>query len=371
MKKRISAILISALLILAMLALQGCELFCEHTYGEWVTELEPTCSEEGRRGRKCTECDKVDYEAIPPTGDHHSSKWVTDKEVTCEADGEKHKVCDDCGAIFDRMTVEKAHRFENDACLHCGISVDMIFTFTYSDYKDTYSIAENEDTTTPSAVILPSTYKGKRIDSVDYLGFSSNTAIKSVTIPEGYSTIGERAFYGCSNLSYLEMPDSITDIGSGAFINCGSIKGIRLSESLKEISSGMFESCGALESIRLPESITYIRLMAFKNCTSLKEIVIPDNVVYIGGEAFRNCSSLKSAVIGKKVNEIGRWAFNSGYALQSVVFKKCDGWSLRAYKVTNNEPVSLPLNHQDLENDFRAAMLLKQDYKDYVWERRY
>ena len=57
-----------------------------HTYGEWTTVKEATCTAAGQKQHTCTECGHVETEVIPATGHH----WV-DK-------GNGTHTCPDCGA---------------------------------------------------------------------------------------------------------------------------------------------------------------------------------------------------------------------------------------------------------------------------------
>lgn len=44
--------------------------------------------------------------------------------------------------------------------------------------------------------------------------------IKTVTIGDGITSIGESAFDGCSGLTELTLPNSVTSIGGCAFYGC-------------------------------------------------------------------------------------------------------------------------------------------------------
>ena len=54
------------------------------------------------------------------------------------------------------------------------------------------------------------------------------SSIESVTIEEGVTTIGKRAFRSFSNLTSVTIPSSITIIGKFAFENCTSLNSVTI-----------------------------------------------------------------------------------------------------------------------------------------------
>ena len=101
--------------------------------------------------------------------------------------------------------------------------------------------------------------------------YSIREKIVSVVIEDGVTSIGTRAFYGCSNLYSVKMPDSVTKVGGYAFYNCSN-----------------------LAEINLPDGVDDISYYVFYNCSSLTEIVIPKNVSEVAWRAFEGCSSLRN-----------------------------------------------------------------------------
>lgn len=53
--------------------------------------------------------------------------------------------------------------------------------------------------------------------------YSYSSSIKTVTIQNGVSGIGDRAFFGCSNLTSVTVPDSVTSVGFCAFNNSSKL----------------------------------------------------------------------------------------------------------------------------------------------------
>lgn len=107
------------------------------------------------------------------------------------------------------------------------------------------------------------------------------------------TSIPERAFEGCYNLTSINLPESVTSIGQRAFSNC-SFKSINIPNSVTNIGDYAFQQCDNLKSINIPDGVTSIRNNTFYFCTSLTSINIPDSVTNIGSYAFYYCGSLTS-----------------------------------------------------------------------------
>ena len=151
--------------------------------------------------------------------------------------------------------------------------------------------------------------------------FGGCTALTSVTIGDGVTSIGSYAFNDCTSLTSITIPDSVTSIGNDAFDGCSAITSATMPshaigdiprDSLKtvvitsgnSIGSGAFEDCTSLASVTIPDSVTSIGGSAFENCTSLTSVTIPDSVTSIGDSAFWGCDSLEAV----HITDIGKWA---------------------------------------------------------------
>ena len=143
--------------------------------------------------------------------------------------------------------------------------------------------------------------------------------IKSVTIKNGVTSIGDHAFYCCFYLTSVTIPSSVTSIGDDAFESCFDLTSITIPGSVTSIGSSAFLNCTGLTSITIPDSVTSIGEGAFGGCSNLESIDIPDKVTSIGSDAFDGCSNLISVTIGNSVTDIGYYAFQGCYKLVEVI----------------------------------------------------
>ena len=68
---------------------------------------------------------------------------------------------------------------------------------------------------------------------------------EAVVLPEGLITVGEMAFYSCSNLPSVVLPSTVTTIGSGAFGGCYYITRMQCDATTPPVvGSGAFDGIG-------------------------------------------------------------------------------------------------------------------------------
>ena len=382
MKKKIIVVLFAAVFCCSLAAgLTACKKIShEHTYETEV--VAPTCTEQGYTLHTCKGCgDSYKDTYVSALGHSYgepSWAWsedytnatatftctndsehvdtltatVTDEvttPATCTTDGEK-----DCTATVTfnnqtytdvkTVTVEKTgHSISDNSCVNCGQPA--------SEGLDMVLISEGEytvsgiGTCTDTEILIPTTYNGMPVVSVEASAFLNNTAITSVVLPDSITSIGENAFNGCESLTSvlfgknsqlssigpgafnycyslesITIPESVTNIGSDAFIYCYGLRSVTFGENsqLTSIGDGAFNWCESLESITIPDSVTSIGEGAFCCCAKLTSITIPDGVKSIGNHAFAGCSALESITIPDSVLNIGDSAFEGCTALESI-----------------------------------------------------
>ena len=191
--------------------------------------------------------------------------------------------------------------------------------------------------------------------------YSYYSSIKSVTIGNGVTSIGNNAFYGCTRLTsitvvpgnpvYHSAGNCLIETGSKTLIQGCNTSVIPTDGSVTSIGSYAFRDCTGLTSITIPDSVTFIDALAFDNCTGLTRITVaPGNPVYhsagnclietgskklitgckasvipadgnvtsIGDHAFYGCVGLTSITIPDSVTFIDAWAFDNCTGLTSI-----------------------------------------------------
>ena len=184
---------------------------------------------------------------------------------------------------------------------------------------------------------------GKMKDYGDNYGMSvapwyvGSSQVKTVIIEDGVTSIGDRAFDGCTKLTRVVIPDSVTSIGYSSFRGCYSLPSVAIPDSVTSIGDSAFAYCKVLTGITLSGSVTSIGSCAFQSCDSLTSVTMQNGVTDIGDNAFTYCKNLTSVTIPNSVKTIGTSAFYNCAGLTRVTipssvtrieqdtFKGCSG----------------------------------------------
>jgi pimeloyl-ACP methyl ester carboxylesterase len=147
--------------------------------------------------------------------------------------------------------------------------------------------------------------------------FDSCERLTSASIGNGSSlsggSIGNDAFWGCTNLTTINVANGVTNIGDGAFSGCGSLTGATLAVGKSSnnggtsIGNGTFSDCTNLINLTLGDNIVAVGSGAFSACP-LDNAVFSTNIISIGNSAFQNCS-MPAISISSTATNIGEYAF--------------------------------------------------------------
>ena len=232
-------------------------------------------------------------------------------------------------------------------CMFGAISVSAASSdLTYGDL--TYKAYENEVTITgcsssATEINIPMEIDGKPVTTIGERAFSGCSSLTRVTIPNGVTIISESAFKGCLNLANVTIPDSVATIGATAFYSCHALTNVTIPDSVTTIGAAAFSYCINLKSITIPDSVTEIAASAFfytdyynesSNWQSgvlyignhlieaktdiSSEYSVKYGTVTIADRAFYNCNALTSIVIPDSVIRIGTRTFENCSGLTDI-----------------------------------------------------
>lgn len=112
-----------------------------------------------------------------------------------------------------------------------------------------------------------------------------------MVIHKGISSIGNYAFFGCNNISSVDIHSD--NIGSW-FSGLSSIKTITIGAEVTTIGESAFSGCSGLSSVRIPNNVKSIGNYAFCDCRNLLSLTIGTGVTSIGYDAFYNTNLKKT-----------------------------------------------------------------------------
>lgn len=132
--------------------------------------------------------------------------------------------------------------------------------------------------------------------------FNGCVALKSIVVPNGVTSIGSFAVFGCTSLNYNTY-DNACYLGNESnpylvLVRATSTKiaSCKINDNCKFISNSAFEDCNSLTSIVIPKSVTSIRDEAFWGCSSLIRIAFENpNGWYVDGENLTLTDAKKNA----------------------------------------------------------------------------
>lgn len=190
-------------------------------------------------------------------------------------------------------------------------------------------------------------YLFKSTDGKNTLVLYTGKLISQISLPEkfngqGYS-IGEKAFYNCSEIEKFTIPEDVTGVHNNAFEGTGWYKnqndGLIYKDNwllgpkntklngmfvVNEGTTGIADEafyCGAdFIGVIIPSSVKYIGARAFDSCSSLMTATISSGA--IGERAFDSCRFLESVTLGEGVTYIGASAFSSCNSLVDITLNE-------------------------------------------------
>lgn len=281
------------------------------------------------------------------------------------------------GSVFDALTGGDEHESESEIETESETETSSDYAIPPASEGLEYELFEIPDNScysvtgigscTDTIVVIPSTYNGLPVFSIEKSAFNNCDWITEIYVEEGVRMIGASAFSNCRSLTDIHLPSTITSIDDSGnpFRDC-PLENIYLSgentklklvnhsllyhdshsgwwliaatsqsssitqsdlnaagisayynisphafsgrRSIKEYIVEYTGTTGILENcIDLEtvtlQSVSMIRSKNFANCPSLRTVYIPDTVTLIENLAFENCTSLREIRFGGTVTQ--------------------------------------------------------------------
>lgn len=148
--------------------------------------------------------------------------------------------------------------------------------------------------------------------------FSECTSLESIELPASITTIPSHMFAGCSALERVTAKGTITAIDNGAFGSVTDWKNHETADTalteipdlsqVTSIGDRAFYGCSALETVDL-HSVTTMGYAAFQGCKALSGKIDLSNLEEIPGHAFCYDPNITSVITCSTLSSIGDWAF--------------------------------------------------------------
>ena len=342
-----------------------------HSYGEWVTVKEATCTQKGSmervcacgekktktiealshvevvnsavsatcltngktEGKSCSVCNTILVpQELVPAG-HSYGEWTIELEADCTTEGIRSRICSVCGDENEEV-IPFSHNYVECVC-SCG-DIKYAYNLSFTEVADGYSVSgigECED----YYIYIPAEYNGKPVTEIGTSAFSgSNIIIEKMFVPASVKRIEKNAFLHNTRFGKIFFAENsqLESIGESAF-NASDIYIIKLPEGLKTIGEGAFVSCDNLTEIHIPASLESIGKNAFRYFNENCKVYVSDigswceiNFTNDYSNPMRrtqkiydaNGNEIVDVVIPEGITKISNFAFYNAKTIKSITF---------------------------------------------------
>lgn len=183
--------------------------------------------------------------------------------------------------------------------------------------------------------------------------FARNAILAKVVFGSNIKNIPDNAFYGCSNLSSVDL-SKLESIGNGAFAST-KLENVEIPAQLSYLGTSVFSDCTSLTRVSIKANITSIPNGCFQGCSSLSSVEYPATVTLIGESAFSGCG-FTSFKINENVTEIQRNAFCNCGNLEKIEWGNVSLIGYNAFEGCGFKELSLPNSLRSIyRNAFRRC----------------
>lgn len=178
----------------------------------------------------------------------------------------------DCIEYFDDMFLG----CESLKTVYIGKNVGLISDIAFSECPLLESINVSEENPYFTS-INGDLYSKDGTALIKYAGGKKDTFF---SVPEGITTIMDRAFDSAVHLVEVVIPDSVVNYGHNMFESCTSLETVTLGRGITEIDGRMFGYRNPLKTLNISNSISDIDAYTFYSCYKLETINVDENNPY-------------------------------------------------------------------------------------------
>ena len=153
-----------------------------------------------------------------------------------------------------------------------------------------------------------------------------NGDIRSITLPDGWTTCSEYAFGFTYNLEKVVFGKGLKQLDACVFSNCLSLQEVILPDGMEKIEDNAFEGCTSLAEITLPNTLTSLGSEVFCQCSNLQSVTLPASLTQIPAKTFNTCERLTEifdfATTPQKVKEYS-FKYELGKSVTVHVMPEC------------------------------------------------
>lgn len=206
-----------------------------------------------------------------------------------------------------------------------------------------------------------------------YRGEAANLAIPDNVNGTTVSTIGARAFFGCRSIQTLTLPDGLTAIGDRAFGRTSIIE-VEIPAHVRQMGSNPFDSVRTLMRIGVhPDNTAFEsvdgtlfskedkRLISYPIGRRETEYTVPQGTQVIGKNGFYLCQNLQNITLPEGLISVEDFAF-SGTGIEKIFLpNSLITIGTDAFYGTNLQAVDIPAGVLNIGfNPFGGSQLLTQ-----------
>ena len=121
-------------------------------------------------------------------------------------------------------------------------------------------------------------------------------------------------------ITSVTMDNGIYNLCEYAFFGCGNLTGVDLSNTLDRLHSSSLRCCPGLTQLELPDSITVISSLSLSWDTGLTQLRLPKNLAVLGHSSLYGCTGIAEIEVPKGLSLVRHEAFHTFTSLTDVYF---------------------------------------------------